>query len=47
MQIHPFLTPCIKVKSKRIKDLHIKPDTVNLIEENVEASNTWAHGKIS
>jgi len=26
MQIHPFLSPCTKLKSKWIKDLHIKPD---------------------
>jgi hypothetical protein len=31
MQIDPFLSPCTKLKSKWIKDLHIKPDTLNLI----------------
>ena len=35
MQIDPFLSPCTKLKSKWIKDLHIKPDTLNLIEEKV------------
>ena len=35
MQIDPFLPPCTKLKSKWIKDLHIKPDMVNLIEEKV------------
>jgi hypothetical protein len=35
MQIDPFLSPCTKVKSKWIKDLHIKPETVILIEEKV------------
>ena len=35
MQIDPFLSPCIMLKSKWIKDLHIKPDPVNLIEEKV------------
>jgi ribosomal protein L1 len=38
MQIDPFLSPCIKLKSKRIKDLHIKPDTLKLIEEKVGQS---------
>jgi hypothetical protein len=38
MQIDPFLSPCTKLKSKWIKDLHIKPDTLNLIEEKVEKS---------
>jgi hypothetical protein len=35
MQIDPFLSPCTKLESKWIKDLHIKPDTLNLIEEEV------------
>jgi hypothetical protein len=32
----PFLSPCTKLKSKWIKDLHIKPDTLNLIEKKVK-----------
>jgi len=35
MQIDPFLSPCTKLKSKWIKDLHIKPDTLKLIEEKM------------
>ena len=35
MQIDPFLSPCTKLKSKQIKGLHIKPDTLTLIEEKV------------
>jgi hypothetical protein len=38
MQIHPFLSPCTKVKSKWIKELHIKPETVKLIKEKVGKS---------
>ena len=38
MQTDPFLPPCIKLKSKWIKDLHIKPDTLKLIEEKVRKS---------
>jgi hypothetical protein len=38
MQIDPFLSPCSKVKSKWIKELYIKPETVNLIEEKVGKS---------
>ena len=38
MKINPYLSPCIKLKSKWIKDLNIKPDTLNLIEEKVEES---------
>jgi hypothetical protein len=35
MGIDPFLSPCTKVKSKWIKELHIKSETVKLIEEKV------------
>jgi len=31
----PFFSPCTKFKSKWIKDLHIKPDTLKLIEEKM------------
>ena len=41
MRIDPFLSPCKKVKSKCIKELHIKPETVKLIEEKVGKS--FAH----
>ena len=32
------LSPCTKVKSKWIKELHIKPETLKLIEEKVGKS---------
>jgi hypothetical protein len=35
-QIYPFLSPCTKLKSKWIKELHIKSGTLKLIEEKVE-----------
>jgi hypothetical protein len=38
MQINPFLSPCTKGKSKWIKELHIKPEAVKLIEEKVQKS---------
>jgi hypothetical protein len=38
MGIGPFLSPCTKVKSKWIKELHIKPETVKFIEEKVGKS---------
>jgi hypothetical protein len=34
-KIDPFLSPCTKLKSKWIKDLHIKTETLKLIEEKV------------
>jgi hypothetical protein len=38
MQIDPFLSPCTKLKSRWIKDLHIKPEILKLIEEKVGKS---------
>jgi hypothetical protein len=38
IQIDSFLSPCTKLKSKWIKDLHIKPDTLKLLEEKVGKS---------
>jgi hypothetical protein len=38
MQIDPFLAPCTKLKSKWIKDLHIKLNTLKLIEKKVGKS---------
>jgi hypothetical protein len=35
MKIDPCLSPCTKIKSKWIKDLNIKPDTLYLIEEKL------------
>ena len=36
--IHSYLSPCTKVKSKWSKELHIKPETLKLIEEKVGKS---------
>ena len=33
--IDPFLSPCTKLNSKWIKDLHVKPDTLKLIEKKL------------
>jgi hypothetical protein len=38
MRCDPFLSPCTKFKSKWIKDLHIKPETLKLKEEKVGES---------
>ena len=35
MQINPFLSPCTKLKSKQVKDLHINPYTLKLIEKKL------------
>jgi hypothetical protein len=38
MRVDPFLSPCTKIKSKWIKDLYIKRETLKLIEEKVGKS---------
>jgi hypothetical protein len=38
MRIDPYLSPCTKAKSKWIKELHIKPETLKLVEEKVGKS---------
>ena len=38
MKIIPYLSPWTKLKSKWIKDLHIKQDTLPLIEKKVGKS---------
>jgi hypothetical protein len=35
MQNDPYLSACTKFKSKKIKDQHIKPDTLKLIGKKV------------
>ena len=39
IQIDPYLSLCISLKSKWVKDLNIKPNTLNLIEEKVGNSH--------
>jgi hypothetical protein len=38
MQIDPYSSPCTRLKFKWIKTLNIKPDTLNLIDENLGKS---------
>ena len=40
MNIDPYLSPCTKLKSKWIKGLNIKPDTLNFIEDKVGNTST-------
>jgi hypothetical protein len=38
MAIDKYLSPCTKLKSRWIKDLNIKPNTLSLVEEKVGKS---------
>jgi hypothetical protein len=38
MKIDPYLSPYSKFKFKWIKDFHIKPEKLNLIEDKVRKS---------
>jgi hypothetical protein len=38
MKLDPYLSTCTKLNSKWIKNLNIKPDTLNLIKEKVGKS---------
>jgi hypothetical protein len=37
MKLDPYVSPCIKINCKWIKDLNMRPESLKLLEEKVDS----------